>query len=350
MPAALALTRPAGRARHGGRAAGAVRARGFGRRRRIAGDARHTLTSAGHPTGSPSVRYLHTDLLGSPVAETDAAGTVTRIERYTPYGEPGDGVMDPGPGYTGHVTDALTGLSYAQQRYYDPLLGRFLSPDPVETDANSGGNFNRYWYANDNPYRYTDPDGRAIDVVADVAFIGYDIYALITEPSWTNAAALGADVIGAVVPVATGLGTAVRAGSHGADAVRTTDHASDAARSAPSSGPVRNVDEGELHTRGVRPAPGTRTRPTGVPANWRIRNTRSRGGTEYYDPQNPNESVRVMQGNPNSPYPNSQAPYVRERDATGTFLRQDGTPSPEPRGGRNDGDAHIPLIEYGGRR
>jgi RHS repeat-associated protein len=53
---------------------------------------------------------------------------VTRIERYTPYGEPGDGVMDQGPGYTGHVTDALTGLSYAQQRYYDPLLGRFLSP------------------------------------------------------------------------------------------------------------------------------------------------------------------------------------------------------------------------------
>jgi RHS repeat-associated protein len=87
---------------------------------------------------------------------------VTRIERYTPYGEPGDGVMDQGPGYTGHVTDALTGLSYAQQRYYDPLLGRFLSPDPVETDPNSGGNFNRYWYANNNPYRYTDPDGRRI--------------------------------------------------------------------------------------------------------------------------------------------------------------------------------------------
>jgi RHS repeat-associated protein len=106
------------------------------------------------------VRYLHTDLLGSPVAETDAAGTVTRIERYTPYGEPGDGVMDQGPGYTGHVTDALTGLTYAQQRYYDPLLGRFLSPDPVETDPNTGASFNRYGYANNNPYRYTDPDGR----------------------------------------------------------------------------------------------------------------------------------------------------------------------------------------------
>jgi RHS repeat-associated protein len=75
------------------------------------------------------------------------------------------------------VTDALTGLSYAQQRYYDPLLGRFLSPDPVETDPNSGGNFNRYWYANNNPYRYTDPDGRRArdqDVVQEMAPLDID--------------------------------------------------------------------------------------------------------------------------------------------------------------------------------
>lgn len=32
--------------------------------------------------------------------------------------------------------------------------------DPVSTDPNSGGNFNRYWYGNNNPYRFTDPDGR----------------------------------------------------------------------------------------------------------------------------------------------------------------------------------------------
>jgi uncharacterized protein RhaS with RHS repeats len=47
-----------------------------------------------------------------------------------------------------------------QQRYYDPGIGRFLSVDPVTADGNSGGNFNRYWYANNNPYRFTDPDGR----------------------------------------------------------------------------------------------------------------------------------------------------------------------------------------------
>lgn len=32
--------------------------------------------------------------------------------------------------------------------------------DPVTADGNTGSNFNRYWYANNNPYRFTDPDGR----------------------------------------------------------------------------------------------------------------------------------------------------------------------------------------------
>ena len=47
-----------------------------------------------------------------------------------------------------------------QQRYYDPVIGRFLSVDPVTADPTTGINFNRYWYANNNPYMYTDPDGR----------------------------------------------------------------------------------------------------------------------------------------------------------------------------------------------
>jgi soluble lytic murein transglycosylase-like protein len=44
-----------------------------------------------------------------------------------------------------------------QQRYYDPATLRFISTDPVSADPL---NFNRYWYANNNPYTYVDPDGR----------------------------------------------------------------------------------------------------------------------------------------------------------------------------------------------
>jgi uncharacterized protein RhaS with RHS repeats len=47
-----------------------------------------------------------------------------------------------------------------QQRYYDPIAGRLLSVDPVTTDAASGDGFNRYVYGNNNPFKYTDPDGR----------------------------------------------------------------------------------------------------------------------------------------------------------------------------------------------
>jgi RHS repeat-associated protein len=56
--------------------------------------------------------------------------------------------------------DPLTGLTNMQQRYYDQGVGRFLSVDPVSASSINGGNFNRYWYANSNPYKFIDPDGR----------------------------------------------------------------------------------------------------------------------------------------------------------------------------------------------
>ena len=48
------------------------------------------------------------------------------------------------------------------QRYYDPGIGRFLSVDSMAADTTTGWNFNRYSYAANNPYRFRDPDGRAI--------------------------------------------------------------------------------------------------------------------------------------------------------------------------------------------
>lgn len=109
-----------------------------------------------------TVEYIHTDALGTPVAVTDANRNVIERSEYEPYGMLLNRPLTDGPGYTGHVSDAATGLSYMQQRYYDSSIGRFLSVDPIAANGNNGGNFNRYWYASNNPYKFTDPDGRYV--------------------------------------------------------------------------------------------------------------------------------------------------------------------------------------------
>jgi len=122
-----------------------------------------------------TVTYVYTDPQGTPLMETDAAGNITARFEYTPYGVsvPSMGAAPNGVGYTGHVNDPETGLLYMQARYYDAEVGRFLSVDPVELAPGDGFNFNRYTYANNNPYKFTDPDGRAVQALwgAPVGFV-----------------------------------------------------------------------------------------------------------------------------------------------------------------------------------
>ncbi|MDE2155714.1 MAG: RHS repeat-associated core domain-containing protein [Xanthomonadaceae bacterium] len=110
-----------------------------------------------------TVTYVYTDPQGTPLAEADASGTITATFDYAPYGKQALGTAPNGPGYTGHVNDPDTGLVYMQARYYDPVVGRFLSVDPIGPTAGNAFNFNRFVYANDNPYRYTDPFGMCAD-------------------------------------------------------------------------------------------------------------------------------------------------------------------------------------------
>jgi len=112
-------------------------------------------------SGAVATKYQHTDALGSPVAVTNESGQVIERTQWEPFGAAIGKPDYQGVGYTGHVMDGATGLTYMQQRYYDPTIGRFLSVDPVTADGSTGGNFNRYWYAANNPYRFVDPDGRA---------------------------------------------------------------------------------------------------------------------------------------------------------------------------------------------
>ena len=119
------------------------------------------LATASLASAQTTVEYIHTDALGTPVAVTNSAGAVIERSVYEPYGQLINRPLTDGPGFTGHVQDAATGLAYMQQRYYDPQVGIFLSADPLT--AYEGEDMlllTRYSYANNNPYKFTDPDGR----------------------------------------------------------------------------------------------------------------------------------------------------------------------------------------------
>lgn len=145
-----------------------------------------------------TVKYVHTDALGSVVAMTDVSGNVVEGRReYEAYGQQLTPALKDGPGYTGHVQDAATGLVYMQQRYYDPMCGCFLSVDPVTAYSNGDMRFfNRYAYAFNNPYRFTDPDGRSPDTLIDAGFIIYDTGRFLgAAAAWAHGKLTGNDAL-----------------------------------------------------------------------------------------------------------------------------------------------------------
>lgn len=117
---------------------------------------------------SAEVTFIHSDILGSPTVETNTDGEIVALLHYQAFGNELDNKTDD-VGYTGHKFDTDLGLSYMQARYYDPVIGRFYSNDPVGAVAHLGTvngihGFNRYAYANNNPYRFVDPTGMAVEV------------------------------------------------------------------------------------------------------------------------------------------------------------------------------------------
>jgi len=109
------------------------------------------------------VNWLHRDHLTSVRRITDATGALTRASFYQPYGAQFETVIAPlspneSKGWIGERTDPESGLVYLHARYFDPVLGRFLSPDWWDPASPTVGT-DRYGYSMGDPINRSDPNG-----------------------------------------------------------------------------------------------------------------------------------------------------------------------------------------------
>jgi RHS repeat-associated protein len=195
------------------------------------------------------VRHYHLDHLGTPRLITNAAGQQAAYHVYFPFGEEATAFNQDAirMKFTGHERDLANGggagddLDYMHARFCSPVIGRFLGVDVGEAKPKLPQSWNRYSYALGNPMKYVDPDGKIIDTVLDIGFIGYDLFdigrsALRGEGiSKTQGLSLGADLLGAAIPFVTGGGAAIRLAArsddvlHGVELARHLGEAGEAA-------------------------------------------------------------------------------------------------------------------------
>jgi RHS repeat-associated protein len=133
----------------------------------------------GKKDNSGNRTYIHNDHLGSTSIVTNSGGSLVESTSYDPWGEVLAGGTQSKFGYTGQEHDSETGLDYYNFRYYNSDIRRFAQPDDIIQDWYNPQDLNRYSYVRNNPLRYTDPTGHAVDdevspVIPYIGSIGQD--------------------------------------------------------------------------------------------------------------------------------------------------------------------------------
>jgi len=124
-------------------------------------------------TWTAQTKYTHSDRLGSPTLITNESGAVEEYRSYDAFGRrrnATDWTLAPPSlkspltsGFTGHEDDDELGLVNMQGRIYDPIIARFLTPDPFVQDPSFSQSWNRYSYVFNSPLNFVDPSGFAGD-------------------------------------------------------------------------------------------------------------------------------------------------------------------------------------------
>lgn len=175
-----------------------------------------------------SLYYVQTDLLGSWDRIVDGSKNVVQSSHFDPWGnrmsatdwtDRQDGSeFSFRRGFTGHEHYDRFGIINMNARLYDPILGRFFSPDPQVQSPFSTQGFNRYSYCGNNPVMYIDEDGEfawlipAIIGAAIGMFQGYSMALDNGASGWDMVGYIaGGALIGGVAGIA-GAGAAAAVG------------------------------------------------------------------------------------------------------------------------------------------
>ena len=129
------------------------------------------------------VYWFEKNLQGDIVAIYDATGTKLISYIYDAWGNQNvtyhNGGASTGAAknpftYRGYYYDRDIGFYYLQSRYYDPVVGRFISPDdPGYLGANGDlAGYNLYAYCSNNPVMYEDPEGKSLTAILAVSLFG----------------------------------------------------------------------------------------------------------------------------------------------------------------------------------
>jgi RHS repeat-associated protein len=150
--------------------------------------------------------YLHYDTLGSTTAITNEAGAVIERLAYEPFGKrrTPTGIfnatlkgVETDRGFTSHEHLEEFGLIHMNGRVYDPLVGRFMSADPLIQEQDNLQSYNRYSYVMNNPLMFIDPSGYSAwtdfrdDVLKPIATIAIAYYTGQWVTFYTGSAIIG---------------------------------------------------------------------------------------------------------------------------------------------------------------
>ncbi|MEU3645436.1 RHS repeat-associated core domain-containing protein [Lentzea sp. NPDC034063] len=110
--------------------------------------------------GQTKITWLANDHQGTAQIAINRDTMALERRRQLPFGAPRGGAASfPGErGFVGGTIDASTGLLQLGARQYDPLIGRFISVDPI-MDGQDPQQWNGYAYSNNSPITFSDPSG-----------------------------------------------------------------------------------------------------------------------------------------------------------------------------------------------